>query len=138
MTLLSAIAILCAAMLFGGMAFFAACIAPVVFTRLPPEWASRFIRGVFPIYYLWLLGTAAAAAFALLPVRPADALALALVAGSTLWLRQSLMPRINALSDAAQAGDAAAKGKFDRAHRLSVAVNLLQMAVAAVILVRFA
>ena len=138
MTLLSAIAILCAAMLFGGMAFFAACIAPVVFTRLPPEWASRFIRGVFPIYYLWLLGTAAAAAFALLPVRPADALALGLVAGSTLWLRQSLMPRINALSDAAQAGDVAAKGKFDRAHRLSVAVNLVQMAVAAVVLARFA
>ena len=138
MTLLSAIAILCAAMLFGGMAFFAACIAPVVFTRLPPEWASRFIRGVFPIYYLWVLGTAAAAAFALLPVRPADALALALVAGSTLWLRQSLMPRINALSDAAQAGDAAAKGKFDRAHRLSVVVNMVQMGVAAVVLARFA
>lgn len=138
MTLLSATALLCAAMLFGGMAFFAACIAPVVFARLPPEWASRFIRGLFPIYYLWVLGTSAAAAFALLPLRPLDALALAAVAGSTLWLRQSLMPRINALSDAAQAGDAAARPRFDRAHRLSVLVNLVQMGVAAVVLARFA
>lgn len=138
MFVLSAIALLCTAMLFGGMAFFAACIAPVVFTRLPPEWASRFIRGVFPVYYLWVLGTSAAGAFALLPLRPLDALALAAVAATTLWLRQVLMPRINALSDAAQAGDAAAKGAFDRAHRLSVHVNVAQLVVAAVVLVRFA
>lgn len=138
MTVTAAIALVCIAMLFGGMAFFAACIAPLVFTRLPPEWAGRFIRGVFPVYYLWVLGTAAAGAVALMPVRPADAGALALVAGSTVWLRQSLMPRINALSDAAQAGDTAAKAAFDRAHRLSVAVNLAQMLVAVVVLVRFA
>jgi hypothetical protein len=138
MTVTAAIALVCIAMLFGGMAFFAACIAPLVFTRLPPEWAGRFIRGVFPAYYLWVLGTAAAGAVALMPVRPADAGALALVAGVTVWLRQSLMPRINALSDAAQAGDTAAKAGFDRAHRLSVAVNLAQMLVAVVVLVRFA
>ncbi len=125
-------------MLFGGIAFFAACIAPVVFTRLPPEWASRFIRGVFPVYYLWVLGTSAAGTFALLPLRPLDALALGAVAGTTFWLRQSLMPRINALSDAAQAGDAAAKAAFDRAHRLSVRVNVAQMVTAAVVLARFA
>ncbi|WP_198375078.1 DUF4149 domain-containing protein [Neoroseomonas rubea] len=138
MTVTAAIALVCIAMLFGGMAFFAACIAPLVFTRLPPEWAGRFIRGVFPVYYLWVLGTAAAGAVALMPVRPADAGALALVAGATVWLRQSLMPRINALSDAAQAGDTGAKAAFDRAHRLSVAVNLAQMLVAVVVLVRFA
>lgn len=138
MTVLAAIALICTAMLFGGMAFFAACVAPLVFARLPPEWAGRFIRGLFPIYYLWVLGTAAAAAFALLPVRPLDGLALAAVAGVTAWLRQSLMPRINALSDAAQAGDAAAQAGFDRAHRLSVRVNVAQMVVALVVLARFA
>lgn len=138
MTVLAAIALICTAMLFGGMAFFAACVAPVVFARLPPEWAGRFIRGLFPIYYLWVLGTAAAAAFALLSIRPLDGLVLAAVAAVTAWLRQSLMPRINALSDAAQAGDAAAKAGFDRAHRLSVQVNVAQMVVALVVLARFA
>lgn len=138
MNVLSAVALTCTAMLFGGMAFFAACVAPVAFARLPPEWAGRFVRGLFPVYYLWLLGTAAAASFALLPLRPADALALAAVAGAAFWLRQSQMPRINALSDAAQAGDAAAKAGFDRAHRLSVRVNMVQMLVALIVLARFA
>jgi len=138
MSPLAAIALVSAAMLFGGMAFFAACVAPVAFARLPPEWAGRFIRGIFPLYYLWVLGTAAAAAFALLPIRMPDALALAAVAAVTAWLRQSLMPRINALSDAAQAGDAAARAAFDRLHGLSVRVNLVQMAVALVVLARFA
>jgi hypothetical protein len=138
MSPLAAIALVSAAMLFGGMAFFAACVAPVAFARLPPEWAGRFIRGIFPLYYLWVLGTAAAAAFALLPIRVPDALALAAVAAVTAWLRQSLMPRINALSDAAQAGDAAARAAFDRLHGVSVRVNLVQMAVALVVLARFA
>lgn len=138
MTLLSAIALLCVAMLFGAMAFFAACVAPMVFARLPPEMAGRFIRGIFPAYYLWLLGTAAAGAMALLPLRPLDALALAVIAGATFWLRQVQMPRINRLSDAAQAGDGPAKAGFDSAHRLSVGVNIAQMAVAAVVLIRFA
>jgi hypothetical protein len=137
MTLLSAIAISCTALLFGGMAFFAAVVAPVTFTRLPPDMAGRFVRGLFPVYYLWVMGTAAAGAVALLPLRVADALVLAAIAGTTVWLRQSLMPRINALSDAAQAGDAAAKAGFDRAHRLSVVVNVVQMVVAAIVLMRF-
>lgn len=136
--MLSAIAVLCTAMLFGGMAFFAAVVAPVTFTRLPPEVAGRFVRGLFPVYYLWVLGTSAAGAVALLPLRAVDALVLAAIAGTTIWLRQSLMPRINALSDAAQAGDAAARAGFDRAHRLSVIVNVVQMVVAAGVLVRFA
>jgi hypothetical protein len=138
MTLLSAIGIACTALLFGGMAFFAAVVAPVTFTRLPPEMAGRFVRGLFPVYYLWVLGTAAAGAVALLPLRVADALVLMAIAGSTAWLRQGLMPRINALSDAAQAGDAAAKVGFDRAHRLSVVVNVVQMVAAAGVLLRFA
>lgn len=125
-------------MLFGGMAFFAACVAPVAFGRLPPEWAGRFIRAIFPLYYLWVIGTAAAGAVALLPLRPVDAAALALVAGLAVWLRQGLMPRINALSDAAQGGDAAAKAGFDRAHRLSVRLNVGQMLIAFVLLIRFA
>jgi hypothetical protein len=132
------VAIVSVALLFGGMAFFAACVAPVAFGRLPPEWAGRFIRGIFPVYYLWVFGTAAAAAVALLPWRPLDAGALALVAGLAAWLRQGLMPRINTLSDAAQAGDAAAKAGFDRAHRLSVRLNIVQMLVALVVLARFA
>ncbi|MBK1658847.1 DUF4149 domain-containing protein [Paracraurococcus ruber] len=136
--ILSAAALLATALLLGGMVFFAAAVAPLVFTRLPPEWSGRFIRQVFPVYYLWVLGLSAAASVALLPLRLWDALAMAAVAALTAWLRQGLMPRINALSDAAQAGDAAAKPRFDRAHRLSVVLNMAQLLVALVVLLRFA
>ena len=136
--LLSGVALLALGLLFGGMAFFAAAVAPLVFSRLPPDRSGPFIRQVFPVYYLWVLGTAAAAAVALLPVRPWDAAAMALVAAATWWLRQRLMPRINALSDAAQAGDAAAGTRFARAHRLSVVVNAAQILTAAAVFARFA
>ena len=62
---------------------------------------------------------------------------MSVVAGLSVWLRQALMPRINALSDAAKAGDAAAQRGFDKAHRLSVWANMLQMIGAATVLVGF-
>jgi len=136
--LLPSIALFATALLFGGMVFFAACIAPLVFARLPPEHAGRFIRQVFPVYYLYVLGSAAAASVALLPLRLPDAAVLAAVALITLWLRQVLMPRLNALSDAAQRGDTAAKRAFGVGHRVSVGVNLLQMLAAAAVLAGFA
>jgi len=135
---LSGIALFAVALLLGGMAFFAVAVAPLVFSRLPPEWSGRFIRQVFPVYYLWVLGLGAAAAVALLPLRAPDALAMAAVSALALWLRQGLMPRINRLSDAAQAGEAAAGRGFARAHRLSVWLNLAQMLAIAAVLARFA
>ncbi len=136
--ILSAVALLASALLLGGMGFFAAVLAPLIFTTLPADAAGRFVRRVFPAYYLWIIGSAAVGALALLPLRLPDAIGLGLVAASALWLRQGLMPRINALSDAAQAGDAAAKAGFARAHQLSVLANVAQMLVALVVVLRFA
>jgi hypothetical protein len=113
------------AVLLGGMVFFASVMAPLVFTRLPPMEAGRFIRAVFPWYYLFVLINAALAAVALLP--QGLAAVMAGVAVVTAWLRWWLMPRLNRWSDAAQAGDGAAKRRFDRGHRLSVWVNMLQV-----------
>jgi hypothetical protein len=136
-TALILIALFATTLLFGGMAFFAALVAPVVFRALPPEPAGRFLRTLFPRYYVWVAATAAAAAVALFPFSKPDAGVMAAVAGLAVWLRQALMPRINALSDAAKAGDAAAQRGFDRAHRLSVWANLLQMVGTATVLVGF-
>ncbi len=137
MTALLLVGLLAVALLLGGMAFFAAVIAPVVFRVLPAEPAGRFIRAVFPVYYLWVVGTAAAGAVALFPISKSDAGILAVIAGLAIWLRQVLMPRINALSDRVKAGEQAAASPFDRAHRLSVLANLLQMLAAAVVLAGF-
>lgn len=137
MTALALIALFASALLLGGMVFFAALVAPIVFRVLPAEEGGRFIRTLFPRYYVWVLACSAAAAVALFPLSKPDAGVMAAVAGLAWWLRQSLMPRINALSDRAKAGDAAAKGAFDRAHRLSVVANLLQMIAAAAVLAGF-
>jgi hypothetical protein len=137
LTALLVIALFTTALLFGGMAFFAAIIAPSVFRVLPAEMAGRFLRGVFPPYYLWVLATSAAAAVALYPLSPLDAGIMLVIAGMAFWLRQVLMPRINALSDRAKSGDATAKRGFDLSHRLSVAANLLQMVAAGAVLARF-
>ncbi len=138
MTALALIALFASAMLFGGMAFFAAGVAPLVFRLLPPDHAARFLRGLFPVYYLWLIATAGAAAVALFPLsKPAAGIMLA-IAGLTFWLRQVLMPRINALSDRAKAGEAEAGTAFNRAHRLSVAANMVQLVAAGAVLAGFA
>jgi hypothetical protein len=107
-----------------------------VLTRLPAPQAGTFIRQVFPAYYLFVLINAAIAAAALAPL-PA-AWTMALVAVCTIWLRQWLMPRINTLSDQTKIGDTVAKRRFDRAHLLSVGVNVAQMLLAGGVLWRFA
>jgi hypothetical protein len=87
------------------------------------------------VYYLYVLAAAALAAVALAPRW--DGVAMAAVALLSVWLRQWLMPRINIASDAARAGDVRAKTRFDRSHRLSVIVNLLQIVAVGVVLARF-
>jgi hypothetical protein len=136
-TILALVALFALALLLGGMSFFAAVMAPLIFTRLPAGAAGPFIRQVFPVYYVWVLGCSAAAAVALLPIGPAASALMAASAALAFWLRQTLMPTINRLSDAAQAGDAAAAPRFARMHRLSVAANVLQMVVAAAVLAMF-
>ncbi len=111
------------ALLFGGMVFFAAIVAPLIFAKLPSDHAGHFVRALFPRYYLYVF---AAAALASLTLRGWPSLVTALVALTTAWLRQWLMPRINQLSDAALAGDDTAKPRFARAHQLSVLINAIQ------------
>lgn len=130
------IASLALALLLGGMVFFAAIVAPNVFTRLPMAQAGPFIRVLFPWYYRYLAVTAGLCAAALSLERPVDAGIMAVVTLVTLWLVYGLMPAINRQSDRVQAGEKGAKRGFDRGHRLSVVVNVLQLVAALVVFVR--
>lgn len=121
------IALFAMALLLGGMVFFSAVVAPLVFMRLPADHAGRFIRALFPFYYLFVLVSAALGACAMAWVDPTAAAVLAAVALITLWLRQGLMVRINRLSDALRAGETTARRGFNRAHRVSVLVNMTQL-----------
>ena len=127
-------------LLLGGMLFFPVVVAPIVFTSLPEVEAGQFLRSMFPRYYLFMIFFSVLAfglyQYAAGTTVNISATVCLLVALSTLWVRQSLVPRINDARDAQLAGDTDAAAKFDRGHKLSVVINMLQLvALVAILLV---
>lgn len=111
----------------GAMLFLMAA-TPVIFRTLAAEEARRLTRALFPVYHL-ALGAAAllAAGLSALGGRVDAAIVLALLAAGFAYARQSMLPRINALKDRALAGDETAQADFDRTHRMSVTLNMMQL-----------
>ena len=124
--------------LFGSMIFFAAVMAPLVFIKLPGDIAGRFIREVFPRYYLWGMIVGAVGLLAALGVSLMDVVLLGLVVAGFVYAREFLMPRINRRRDAALAGDETARPQFERLHRQSVIINGVQMLVLLWVFIRLA
>jgi hypothetical protein len=128
------------AALFGGMLFFSAVMAPLIFIKLPAPTSGRFIRAVFPWYYL-AMGTLSLVALCLLLVAdraglvPEWSLMLAVLGGFVI-ARQWLMPRINRARDAAIAGDSRQGIRFERLHRVSVGLNAVQLLIIVAVLIR--
>jgi hypothetical protein len=111
----------------GAMLFFAVGVAPTVFQALPIEQAGLFLRRLFPRYYLALILGSVVAGCLWISSAPLAAAVCLLIALSTLWIRQRLVPRINQLRDAELAGDAAAGARFATLHRISVIINMIQL-----------
>ena len=124
----------------GSIVFFSFFVAPTVFRVLKPEDAARLQRAVFPNYYL--VGTVCAAigfvAVAVLLTRGAfptwaAVLSLVLLAGmgvADLWMRQSVMPKMNEVRDRVAAVRAAGRepeppldAEWKSMHSLSVGIN---------------
>lgn len=121
------------AALVGGMLFFGAVMAPLVFTHLPLPVAGPFIRAAFPWYYGFCSGSAAVVVVGLLLRR--DWLALLVPVGIilvTAWLWLYLLPALDAMR---AAHDVAG---FDRGHQLSVWLNGAELLASVMLLVRLA
>ncbi|MDD2794505.1 DUF4149 domain-containing protein [Acidocella sp.] len=119
------------AALTGGMLFFGAVMAPLVFTKLPAEAAGNFIRAAFPFYYAYIIATSALAAGGfLLRSQYGAASALFALMAVTVWLLFGWMPHLEAMR---LAGDTAG---FARGHRISVWINGAQLLTALALLVR--
>jgi hypothetical protein len=122
------------AALFGGMLFFAALFAPLVFSKLPREDAAAFMRGIFPVYHR-VMGIVAIVA--ILPLAPQwsygpEVATLAIVAAGFLFANTVLRPRIDAARESGRTS------VFRRLHRASVILNMAQLIAVAVVLVRLA
>lgn len=123
---------------FGAMAFFSFVMAPLIFIRLDEAIAGRFIRGVFPVYYLVIGGLGLVAALGLVWGDPLGAAIALLIALGAIVARQVLMPRINRHRDHMLAGSADAERSFERLHRVSVWINGAQILAALGLFVRLA
>lgn len=136
--LLSAIALYATAILLGAMLFFSAVVTPVAFKALEGDNISKYLRALFPHYYLVIIVCGALAALALaLDAHPVPSSLLAVVAAFALLMRQAVLPRLEALRAGRAAGEPVATRQFKRLHGLSMAVNLAQIVAVAVALSAF-
>lgn len=128
--------VLSAAALFGGMLMFSLVVAPRVHQRLPRETASELLHGLFPWYYGYC------GALALVLAATAwwtDALwvfvfSLPVLAGFA-FAGAYLLPALNRAQEYRDE-DPLAADRFTRLHRTSMLINLAQMILLAIILVR--
>lgn len=124
-------ALLTTALLFGGMVLYSFGFAAFLFTALPPDVAGPTIRRAFPLFYLFVISTAAMATALVWSSDPLAAGLLAAIAVTTLPTRQILMPAIN------RATDTGARVRFMALHGPSVVITRSHIALAGVVLARF-
>lgn len=129
----------------GSILFFSFVVAPVIFTVLGAESGGKFVRALFPRYYLWgaisgavALPSAVAVPLAFPELRGpwVGAQALVILAATLIMLYagNSLTPAINAARDAGPAG----QHLFNRLHRRSVRLNGVVMVLGIGLLIAFA
>jgi hypothetical protein len=131
---LHVVALVLVAGLFGGMTFFMAFVAPMVFRTLPRETAAEFMRALFPKYFTVMGVLAVLPLFILLTIpayRP-EGYAMLAVAALFLGARGLLLPVLNRRRAAGDERGAA------RLHRTSVLIHLAQWIVVVVVLIRLA
>ncbi|MCA0928300.1 DUF4149 domain-containing protein [Ruegeria profundi] len=126
------LALLVTALMFGGTTLYSFGFAAFVFTALPAETAGPLIRRAFPYFYLFVLATSAVAAILLIGRDPISSAFMGVIAVTTVFARQVLMPAINAATDS---GD---KSRFKRLHTLSVVITLAHICCAAFVIIRLA
>ena len=130
--MLTIAAVLLTAILFGGMVLYSFGFAAFLFSYLSAEVAGSILRKAFPVFYVWCIAVALVAAVPLWFVEPLSAWLMIMVALTTVPLRQSLMPAINAASDNKD------RRRFNVLHGLSVGAALAHMAVLGYVLARIA
>jgi hypothetical protein len=137
--------VLCLAGMAGGIVFFTFVVAPMIFGVLGAESGGRFVRALFPRYYLWnaILGSIALPAFVAGPLCFPEyrGLSVGVQAGvllvwilSMLYAGNSLVPQINEARD----GGPATHARFEGLHRRSVVLNGVAMVIVIGLLVVFA
>ena len=120
--MISSLAVLFTALLFGGMTLYSFGFAAFVFSALPAQTAGVVLRRAFPWFYAFVIVTATIAALLWWPQDATYAALMAAVAITTIPARQMLMPAINRATDAGQ------RTRFKWLHSASVMLTVGQIA----------
>jgi Domain of unknown function (DUF4149) len=145
LALFDSVYVLTLAGMAGGIVLFTFIVAPIIFRVLGAESGARFVRALFPRYYLWnaILASIALPAFVAGPlcfpeyrgiqvgIQAAILLACILL---MLYGSNSLVPQINQARDAGPASH----DRFARLHRRSVVLNAAVLLAGIGLLVTFA
>jgi hypothetical protein len=143
--LFDSIYVLSLAAMAGGIIFFTFVVAPVIFRVLGAETGGRFVRALFPRYYLWnaILGAIALPAFVAGPLCFPEYRGISVGIQASVLLGcilimlyggNSLVPQINRARD----GGAPTHERFEQLHRRSVLLNAAVMVAGVGLLVAFA
>jgi hypothetical protein len=135
-TILLPIANVACATVFGGMLAFTAFFAPQAFRLLPEGVSDKFVRDLFPQYYLFAFILAAIATVAFAPIRLPETIVMGLVAAGFLFSRHYLMPRTVRAHDEREKGTPGAAEDFADLHKRSAFINMVQFIGTCVVLVR--
>tara|TARA_B100000767_G_scaffold24483_1_gene21563 strand:- start:126 stop:524 length:399 start_codon:yes stop_codon:yes gene_type:complete len=117
------------------MIFYSFGIAINVHRTLDKENAGKLLRKLFPIYFLWgIVISITAEIIYLLEGLNTQAFIMAIIVIGYLYSRQTLVPKLNKNRDLANEGDEKSKKIFNSLHFQSVAINLIQILLLALIL----
>ncbi len=135
---LAAIATVLAGGAFGAMALFTFLVTPLAFQSLGRQTAGQFARAAMAPYFgaMALAAVLAAGLLAIAGGFPVEVTVLAVVGFTFVAGRRGLLPRMDELRTAREAGDADADRAFKRLHGMSMVVNLAQMVALAVVALR--
>jgi len=127
--------ILIAGMILGFMIFFPMVVAPSVFKNFNEKQSSVFLRSFFPKYYLFgIIVTLIGIIISALEKDFVIILGFSSIFLGFAFSRQYLTPLINKAKDEIIKSDDLSKVKFERLHRFSVIINILQIFICIIIL----
>ena len=128
--MLSQFALYLTAIILGAMIFFSFVVAPITFKLLDEENSRKFIRGIFPFYYLLnlILSFVACVLFYLNENLSIDFLLMVSVSVLFAISNFILMPMINKFRDKNE------DKKFKISHFISVIINFIQLIFLVIIL----
>ena len=127
--------ILITGMILGFMIFFPIVVAPSVFKNFNEKQSSLFLRSFFPKYYLFGIITSLIGIF--ISALEKDFIiifSLSIIFIGFVFSRQYLTPLINKAKDEIVKSNNLSKVKFERLHRFSVIINILQIFICIIIL----